>query len=172
MTHDVKQIKLNATRNPQMVFRMLQNGARKDLTAFDTATPNAQTGQKEIWDNYMGAPGVYLVWSVPQDGIDAPTDFNASASLYLKDVWRGAAAGSLTGPDADRAGYDYTIQALTGVMSMGGEPDGPPTMTGESVADLASGLFASWAALAAPTGRPARRPRRACARRTTPTARS
>ena len=112
VTHDVKQIKLNATRNPQMVFRMLQNGARKDLTAFDTATPNAQTGQKEIWDNYMGAPGVYLVWSVPQDGIDAPTDFNASASLYLKDVWRGAAAGSLTGPDAD--GY-YTV-TFTGIQ--------------------------------------------------------
>lgn len=52
-------------------------------------------------------------------------------------------------PMGDLAAYDLVIQAMTGFMDLTGEPDGPPTMTGESVADLASGLFASWAALAA-----------------------
>lgn len=52
-------------------------------------------------------------------------------------------------PMADLPAYDLVIQAMTGFMDLTGEPDGPPTMTGESVADLASGLFASWAALAA-----------------------
>ena len=32
----------------------------------------------------MGAPSVYFVWSVPQDGIAKPADFNASASVYLR----------------------------------------------------------------------------------------
>lgn len=45
--------------------------------------------------------------------------------------------------------YDLVIQALTGFMDVSGEPDGPPMMTGEAVADLAAGLFASWSVLAA-----------------------
>lgn len=52
-------------------------------------------------------------------------------------------------PMGDLPAYDLVIQALTGFMDLTGEPDGPPTMTGEAVADLISGLFASWAALAA-----------------------
>ena len=34
-------------------------------------------------------------------------------------------------------------------MSVTGEADGPPTLVGESAADVVSGLFASWAILAA-----------------------
>lgn len=45
--------------------------------------------------------------------------------------------------------YDLVIQALTGFMDLSGEPDGPPMMTGEAVADLTAGLFASWSVLAA-----------------------
>jgi crotonobetainyl-CoA:carnitine CoA-transferase CaiB-like acyl-CoA transferase len=48
-----------------------------------------------------------------------------------------------TGPDALRGGYDYTIQALTGVMSLAGEPDGPPTKAGISYVDHSGGLAAS-----------------------------
>lgn len=52
-------------------------------------------------------------------------------------------------PLADMPAYDLVVQALTGFMDLSGDPDGPPMMTGESVADLATGLFASWATLAA-----------------------
>ncbi len=52
-------------------------------------------------------------------------------------------------PMGDLPAYDLVVQAMTGFMDLTGDPDGPPMMTGESVADLASGLFASWAALAA-----------------------
>jgi len=45
--------------------------------------------------------------------------------------------------------YDLVIQALTGFMDVTGDPDGAPMMTGESVADLTAGLFASWSILAA-----------------------
>lgn len=54
-----------------------------------------------------------------------------------------------TGPMGNAPAYDLIIQAMTGFMDVSGEPDGPPMMTGESVADLATGLFASWAVLAA-----------------------
>lgn len=54
-----------------------------------------------------------------------------------------------TGPMGSLPAYDLIIQAMTGFMDVSGEADGPPMMTGESVADLATGLFASWSVLAA-----------------------
>ena len=54
-----------------------------------------------------------------------------------------------TGPEAARAGYDFLIQAETGLMAVTGFPDGPPTKVGVAVSDLFTGLYASQAILAA-----------------------
>ena len=126
VTYDIKSVSRNASQQPVIVFRLLQNGARKDLNVFATATVNPATGQKEIWDNFMGAPSLYFVFAVPQDGIAAPADFNASASGYLRTIWNGTAtgtgAGTLTGPDAD----GYYTGTLTGVKV----PDNAVMLTG------------------------------------------
>ena len=57
------------------------------------------------------------------------------------------------GPDARRAGYDYMIQAMGGLMSITGQPDGSPgaepMKVGVAVVDLFTGLYASNAILAA-----------------------
>ena len=54
-----------------------------------------------------------------------------------------------TGPAAGLPAYDLIIQGMSGLMSVTGAADGPPTASGESVADLWTGLFGSWAILAA-----------------------
>ena len=54
-----------------------------------------------------------------------------------------------TGPNAHRPAYDIILQAMCGLMDATGTPDGPPTLVGESVSDVVSGLFASWGVLAA-----------------------
>ncbi len=54
-----------------------------------------------------------------------------------------------TGELASRPAYDIIVQAMSGIMSVTGQPDGPPTLIGESIADVVSGLFGSWAILAA-----------------------
>ena len=58
-----------------------------------------------------------------------------------------------TGPRAHQAGYDYMIQAMGGLMSITGQPDGAPgaepMKVGVAVADLFTGLYASNAILAA-----------------------
>jgi OmcA/MtrC family decaheme c-type cytochrome len=113
---DIKSVSRdNATGNPVMVFRWLQNGQRADLNDPATAAVNPATGAPEMWDGFMGAPSAYFVFAVPQDGIATPSDFNASASGWLRSIWDGTAtgsgAGTLTGPDSD--GY-YTV-TLTGV---------------------------------------------------------
>jgi formyl-CoA transferase len=57
------------------------------------------------------------------------------------------------GPYADRAGYDYIIQAMGGMMSItglpDGEPGGGPMRAGVAIVDLFTGLYASNAILAA-----------------------
>jgi len=45
--------------------------------------------------------------------------------------------------------YDIIVQAMSGLMHITGDSDGPPTLVGEAVGDLAAGLFGSWAILAA-----------------------
>ncbi len=54
-----------------------------------------------------------------------------------------------TGPYAPRPGYDSLIQAMGGVMSLTGEPDGLPQKVGIPVADLFAGLYGCIGILAA-----------------------
>ncbi|MGI9406266.1 MAG: CaiB/BaiF CoA transferase family protein [Hyphomicrobiaceae bacterium] len=58
-----------------------------------------------------------------------------------------------TGPYAPRAGYDFLIQAMGGLMSITGEPHGAPMKTGVAVADLMAGMYAVNGILAALYGR-------------------
>lgn len=115
VTYDIQSVSVNGSGQPVMVFRMLQNGFRADLTVFATAAVNPATGAKEIWDNFMGSPSLYLVFAVPQDGIAAPADFNATVNGYLRSIWNGTSSGSgkgtLSGPDSN----GYYTGTLTGV---------------------------------------------------------
>jgi crotonobetainyl-CoA:carnitine CoA-transferase CaiB-like acyl-CoA transferase len=54
-----------------------------------------------------------------------------------------------TGPYAPRPGYDALIQAMGGVMSLTGEPNGSPQKVGVPVADLFAGLYGCIGILAA-----------------------
>ncbi len=53
------------------------------------------------------------------------------------------------GPYAGRAGYDFIIQGMSGLMSITGAPDGPPMKTGVAITDLFTGVYATTAILAA-----------------------
>ena len=60
------------------------------------------------------------------------------------------------GPRRDEAGYDFTIQALAGIMSITGAPDeagGEPTKVGVAISDLTTGMLGAVAVLAALLGR-------------------
>lgn len=53
------------------------------------------------------------------------------------------------GPYADWPAFDLVIQAMSGLMSVTGESGGRATAVGESVADVATGMFAAWGIAAA-----------------------
>ena len=54
-----------------------------------------------------------------------------------------------TGPYAHRAGYDFIIQGMAGLMSVTGAPDGQPQKVGVAVTDIFTGVYAATAILAA-----------------------
>jgi crotonobetainyl-CoA:carnitine CoA-transferase CaiB-like acyl-CoA transferase len=63
------------------------------------------------------------------------------------------------GPDADKPGYDFVIQAVSGLMSITGEPEGRPLKVGVAITDVVTGLFGAISVLAgllarAPSGAP------------------
>ena len=53
------------------------------------------------------------------------------------------------GPQSDRPGYDFVVQAESGWMAITGDPDGPPTKIGVALADVIAGKDAAIAILAA-----------------------
>jgi CoA:oxalate CoA-transferase len=56
----------------------------------------------------------------------------------------GAASGfGHTGPLRDRPAFDMVVQAMGGILSLTGHPDGPPARVGVSIGDIAAALFLS-----------------------------
>ena len=53
-----------------------------------------------------------------------------------------------TGPHADRPGYDFVVQGMSGMMAKTGPLDGEPYKVGVAIADIVTGLYASTAILA------------------------
>ncbi|ANY20837.1 Succinyl-CoA:(R)-benzylsuccinate CoA-transferase subunit BbsF [Tsuneonella dongtanensis] len=64
-------------------------------------------------------------------------------------VWCSITGFGQTGPEKDRGGYDFLIQGMSGLMSVTGAADGPPTKVGVPISDLTTGLYAAISILAA-----------------------
>lgn len=54
-----------------------------------------------------------------------------------------------TGPRASEGGFDLTVQAMSGIMSITGEPGRPPVKCGVPLADFSAGLYASYSVVCA-----------------------
>jgi crotonobetainyl-CoA:carnitine CoA-transferase CaiB-like acyl-CoA transferase len=80
-------------------------------------------------------------------------DYAALSAINPRLIYCSITGFGQTGPRAEQAGYDYMIQAMGGLMSITGQPDGTPgaepMKVGVAVVDLATGLYASNAILAA-----------------------
>ncbi len=54
-----------------------------------------------------------------------------------------------SGPDRDKPSLDMMAQALSGIMSLTGDPDGAPMRSGAAISDISAGMFAAYAIVAA-----------------------
>jgi formyl-CoA transferase len=82
-------------------------------------------------------------------GIDYPT----LAKINPRLIYASISGFGQTGPWSQRPGFDLIAQAMAGVMSITGQPDGPPTKSGVPVSDIGCALFALYGILAAFIGR-------------------
>ena len=80
-------------------------------------------------------------------------DYAALSALNPRLVYCSITGFGQTGPYAHRAGYDFLIQGMGGLMSItgksDGEPSGGPVKVGVALTDILTGLYASTAILAA-----------------------
>ena len=68
-------------------------------------------------------------------------DFDSALAINPKLIYCSISAYGQTGPRANEGGFDVTIQAMSGIMSVTGEPNGAPVKCGVPVADFTAGLY-------------------------------
>nr|WP_216666694.1 CoA transferase [Bordetella trematum] len=76
-------------------------------------------------------------------------DYETLKALNPRLLYCSISAYGQTGPRSGEGGFDLTIQAMSGVMSVTGEADGAPVKCGVPLADFAAGLYAAFAVAAA-----------------------
>ena len=70
-------------------------------------------------------------------------DYESLKAINPKLVYCSITGFGQTGPYAERAGYDFMIQAMGGMMSVTGDADGEPMKIGVALADVLTGLYAA-----------------------------
>ena len=116
-----------------------------------TADIKTEEGRELVRDLAAGADVLienFKVGGLAKYGLDYETLSSLNPGL----VYCSITGFGQTGPYAERAGYDYLIQGMSGLMSITGAPDGPPQKVGVAIMDLYAGLYsviAIQAALAA-----------------------
>ena len=121
----------------------------KRSLAVDLAAPSGQALIRELAQRADVLVENFKVGDMARHGLD----HTSLAALNPRLVYCSITGYGQTGPYKDRAGYDYAVQGLGGLMSVTGErddrPGGGPQKVGVAVADLFTGLYASVAILAA-----------------------
>ena len=90
------------------------------------------------FDNFR--PGILERLAIDYDTLKKinPSIISASSTVF-----------GTTGPWKNRPAYDAVLQAMTGMISLNGEPGGPPMITGTCIADISAGISAAHGIMAA-----------------------
>jgi crotonobetainyl-CoA:carnitine CoA-transferase CaiB-like acyl-CoA transferase len=117
----------------------------KSSVAVDFRTERGQTIVRELAQRADVLVENYLTGTLARYGLDYP----ALAALNPRLIYCSISGYGRTGALAERAGYDFLIQAESGFMSITGEPAGTPQKFGLAISDLLAGDAATQAILAA-----------------------
>lgn len=116
-------------------FRCANRGKRSIAMDLDDEGCRAlmhelMVGADVLVENFApdSAEALGLTWEAIHDRY--PKLIVASVRGYASDV-----------PASRRPGYDFILQAESGLMSLGGEPGGPPMKTGVAIVDVVAGLY-------------------------------
>ena len=76
-------------------------------------------------------------------------DYDSLSTDFPRLIYCSITGFGQTGPYAHRAGYDFIIQGMSGLMSITGAPEGQPQKSGVAITDIFTGIYATTAILAA-----------------------
>ncbi|MBX9576634.1 MAG: CoA transferase [Caulobacteraceae bacterium] len=139
--------KTDGSRGDAAYFLCANRG--KKSVELDIATPEGAEAVRRLAATCDVVVENFKTGGLKKYGLDWPSLEKVNPRL----VYCSITGFGQDGPDAHRAGYDYMIQAMGGLMSITGQPDGAPgaepMKVGVAVVDLFTGLYASNAILAA-----------------------
>ena len=113
--------------------------------AIDLSTPDGQVRVRALAAEADVVIENHKVGGLARYGLDAAS----LRALNPRLVYCSITGFGQTGPYAHRAGYDFIVQGMAGLMSITGEPDGAPQKSGIAITDLFTGVYAVTAILAA-----------------------
>ena len=132
----------------ESAYYLCANRAKQSIT-LDIAKPEGQAIARELAQHADIVLENYKVGDLKRYGLDYPT----LSQLNPRLVYCSITGFGQDGPLKDRAGYDFMVQGMGGLMSITGErddlPGGGPQKAGVAIADLMTGMYASVAILAA-----------------------
>jgi formyl-CoA transferase len=76
-------------------------------------------------------------------------DYDSLRTINPRLIYLSISGYGREGPNASRLGYDYILQGESGLMSVTGDPEGPPMKVGVPFVDISTGAYATQAVLAA-----------------------
>jgi crotonobetainyl-CoA:carnitine CoA-transferase CaiB-like acyl-CoA transferase len=120
------------------------NRGKKSVTV-DFRTPAGQETVRRLVADADVVIENFKVGGLAKYGLD----YASLAAVNPRLIYCSITGFGQTGPYAHRAGYDFIIQGMSGLMSVTGEPDGQPQKVGVAVTDIFTGIYAATAILAA-----------------------
>ena len=139
--------------NDRVAAYFLSCNRGKKSAAIDFAQPEGAALVRKLAENADVVVENFKVGGLKKFGLDAGSLRAANPRL----VYASITGFGQDGPYADRAGYDFIIQGMGGMMSVTGlpddEPGGGPMRAGVAIADLFTGMYTCTAILAALYGR-------------------
>jgi len=132
----------------QSAYFLSTNRGKRSLT-LDFARPEGAALAGRLIDSADVVIENFKVGALARYGLD----YEILATRNPRLVYCSITGFGQDGPDAARAGYDFVIQAMAGLMSVTGAPDGAPgaepMKVGVALADVLTGLYATIGILAA-----------------------
>ncbi|GIX16401.1 MAG: hypothetical protein KatS3mg119_0587 [Rhodothalassiaceae bacterium] len=136
---------LDAADGGRVAAYYLAANRNKRAVAIDFARPEGRALVLRLAERCDVLLENYRVGTLARHGLG----YDALAARNPRLVMVSITGFGQTGPWRERPGYDFLIQALSGLMSITGEPERPPMKVGVAIADLLTGLYAAIGTLAA-----------------------
>jgi crotonobetainyl-CoA:carnitine CoA-transferase CaiB-like acyl-CoA transferase len=130
--------------SPESAYFVSANRGKKSITV-DLARPEGQEIVRRLSASSDVVLENYKVGALDRYGLGYPRLAEGNPRL----VYCSITGFGQDGPYRDKAGYDFLIQGMGGLMSITGEPEGEPMKVGVAITDILTGMYAATAVLAA-----------------------